>query len=80
MVKTTFATFLAAGAAAATAEAARNPAFKYGHAAFTYGPLHCTAFACDVVPSCNRAGWAQDIADFNKGSDETVGGMPRRDA
>jgi len=39
--------------------------FHYGHAAYTYGPLHCTGNPCDVVPSCNRAHWANDIANFN---------------
>jgi len=42
-----------------------NPAFSYGHAVFTYGPLHCTPRACDVVPSCNRAHWAPDIEAYN---------------
>jgi hypothetical protein len=46
---------------------AASPAspFTWGHAAYTYGPLHCTSKACDVVPSCNRAHWAQNISDFN---------------
>ena len=44
--------------------------FKYGNAASTYGPLHCTSSTCDVVPSCNRAGWAPQIAEYNKDADE----------
>ena len=44
--------------------------FKYGNAAYTYGPLHCTSSTCDVVPSCNRAGWAPQIAEYNKDADE----------
>ena len=49
--------------------------FTWGHAAYTYGPLHCTPKACDVVPSCNRAHWAQNISDFNTaapGSDNDI--------
>jgi hypothetical protein len=48
--------------------------YKYGHSTYTYGPLHCTQHACDVVPSCNRAHWASDIAAFNqKCNDKTEG-------
>jgi len=43
-----------------------QPTFTYGHAAYTYGPLHCTGNPCDVVPSCNKAHWAKDIEAFNK--------------
>jgi len=42
-----------------------KPTFTYGHAAYTYGPLHCTGSPCDVVPSCNVAHWAKDIEAFN---------------
>ena len=44
--------------------------FKYGNAAYTYGPLHCTPNNCDVVPSCNRAKWAEPIAEYNKDAQE----------
>merc|ERR1711907_819068 len=40
--------------------------WTYGHAAYTYGPLHCTGSPCDVVPSCNVAHWKSDIEAFNK--------------
>jgi len=40
--------------------------FTYGHAAYTYGPLHCVDDPCSVVPSCNKAHWAGPIGDFNK--------------
>ena len=59
---------LTLGAALATASAGYPPKtnpFSYGHAVFTYGPLHCTPRACDVVPSCNRAHWSKDIAAYN---------------
>merc|ERR1711907_555990 len=39
--------------------------WTYGHAAYTYGPLHCTGNPCDVVPSCNKAHWKSDIENFN---------------
>jgi hypothetical protein len=39
--------------------------FTYGHAAYTYAPLMCTSNPCDVVPSCNRAHWSGDIAQYN---------------
>jgi len=39
--------------------------WTYGHAAYTYGPLHCTGSPCDVVPSCNKAHWKTDIENFN---------------
>merc|ERR1712072_1644202 len=42
-----------------------QPTFTYGHAAYTYGPLHCTGSPCDVVPSCNKAHWKKDIEAFN---------------
>jgi len=42
-----------------------QPLWTYGHAAYTYGPLHCTGSPCDVVPSCNKAHWATDIENFN---------------
>merc|ERR1712205_107415 len=42
-----------------------QPTFTYGHAAYTYGPLHCTGNPCDVVPSCNKAHWKSDIEKFN---------------
>jgi len=40
--------------------------FSYGHAAYTYGPLHCKADPCTVVPSCNAAHWAKPIGEFNE--------------
>eukprot|EP00750_Incisomonas_marina_P022137 INCI4865.1.p1 GENE.INCI4865.1~~INCI4865.1.p1 ORF type:complete len:459 (+),score=75.32 INCI4865.1:97-1473(+) len=52
--------------------AAKNPAFKYGHATYTYGPLLCEPDnVCAVVPSCNRAGFAKDIEDFNTATETT---------
>eukprot|EP00656_Telonema_subtile_P017856 TRINITY_DN1962_c0_g2_i1.p1 TRINITY_DN1962_c0_g2~~TRINITY_DN1962_c0_g2_i1.p1 ORF type:complete len:440 (-),score=105.29 TRINITY_DN1962_c0_g2_i1:73-1392(-) len=55
---------LASLAAAFAAPAATSP-FTYGHAAYTYGPLHCVPDPCEVVPSCNKAHWASNIGDFN---------------
>jgi len=55
-------------AAAASAPVTSHPVFNYGHAAYVYGPLHCTGNPCDVVPSCNEAHWAPAIAAFNKAS------------
>merc|ERR1712216_656783 len=55
---------LVAGVAAAPLNPSTAP-FHYGHAAYTYGPLHCTGSPCDVVPSCNQAHWAKDISAFN---------------
>merc|ERR1711998_766990 len=54
---------IAAAVAAPTTQV--QPTFTYGHAAYTYGPLHCTGNPCDVVPSCNRAHWSSDIEAFN---------------
>jgi hypothetical protein len=54
--------------AALAALASADPVFNYGHAAYVYGPLHCTGNPCDVVPSCNEAHWAKDIAAFNRAS------------
>merc|ERR1711998_673319 len=54
---------IAAAVAAPTTQV--QPTFTYGHAAYTYGPLHCTGNPCDVVPSCNRAHWVSDIEAFN---------------
>ena len=51
-------------ASEAFAASAASP-FTWGHAVYTYGPLHCTPNACDVVPSCNTAHWASQIGDFN---------------
>jgi len=50
--------------AAFAAPSAPSP-FTYGHAAYTYGPLHCVPDPCTVVPSCNKAHWAGPIGDFN---------------
>lgn len=61
---------LALGVASADHLTTKNPAFSYGHAVFTYGPLHCTPRKCDVVPSCNRAHWVTDIEAYNKDSEE----------
>jgi len=55
-----------AAAVAAPTSTQVQPTFTYGHAAYTYGPLHCTGNPCDVVPSCNKAHWAKDIEAFNK--------------
>jgi len=51
--------------ASAAAVPLTQPVFTYGHAAYTYGPLHCTGSPCDVVPSCNQAHWKSDIEKFN---------------
>jgi len=60
-------TALAFTTLAAAAPLANQSPFTYGHAAYTYGPLHCTATTdCDVVPSCNKAHFAGPIGDFNK--------------
>jgi len=54
------------------ASAANNPAYKWGHSTYTYGPLLCEPDNyCAVVPSCNRAGWADDIAAFNTATPST---------
>eukprot|EP01029_Cantina_marsupialis_P000847 TRINITY_DN10657_c0_g1_i1.p1 TRINITY_DN10657_c0_g1~~TRINITY_DN10657_c0_g1_i1.p1 ORF type:complete len:425 (-),score=105.22 TRINITY_DN10657_c0_g1_i1:344-1618(-) len=45
---------------------AKNPAFRWGHAAYTYGPMHCTEYVCDVVPSCNKAKWSKNIKEYNE--------------
>jgi hypothetical protein len=60
-----FAGFLALAAAAPAAPKTIHPLYTYGHAAYAYGPLHCTGNPCDVVPSCNKAHWAKDFAAFN---------------
>merc|ERR1711957_1067111 len=49
----------------AAAKSAPTSAFTYGHAAYTYGPLHCVSDPCSVVPSCNKAHWAEPIGAFN---------------
>merc|ERR1712216_976007 len=54
-----------AAAFAAPTDVQVQPTFTYGHAAYTYGPLHCTGNPCDVVPSCNKAHWKSDIEKFN---------------
>jgi len=56
---------LAIVAVASAAPLAAKPLWTYGHAAYTYGPLHCTGSPCDVVPSCNKAHWKSDIEAFN---------------
>jgi len=53
------------GVASAAPASNVQPLWTYGHAAYTYGPLHCTGSPCDVVPSCNTAHWAKDIEAFN---------------
>ena len=53
------------GVASAAPASHVQPLWTYGHAAYTYGPLHCTGSPCDVVPSCNTAHWAKDIEAFN---------------
>merc|ERR1712193_417795 len=55
---------LVAGVAAAPLNPSTAP-FHYGHAAYTYGSLHCTGSPCDVVPSCKKAHWKKDIEAFN---------------
>jgi hypothetical protein len=68
----TAATLAAAGvqSAAASEHLGRGDVFTWGHAAYTYGPLHCTEYDCDVVPSCNRAEWSTNISDYNKAAPE----------
>lgn len=61
---------LAATAASASDALGRGEVFTWGHAAYTYGPLHCTEYECDVVPSCNRAEWSTNISDYNKAAQE----------
>merc|ERR1711959_95318 len=56
---------LSLAAAAAAAPQVVQPLFTRGHAAYTYGPLHCVASPCSVVPSCNSAHWKTDIEAFN---------------
>merc|ERR1711981_1356205 len=56
---------VAAAAVTALPATQVQPLWTYGHAAYTYGPLHCTGSPCDVVPSCNQAHWSKDIAAFN---------------
>lgn len=56
-----------------TATATNNPAYKWGHAAYTYGPLLCEpGDVCAVVPSCNRAGFAPAIEQFNLATADTT--------
>jgi len=62
-----------AAMAVGTASAANNPAYKWGHATYTYGPLLCEPDnVCAVVPSCNRAGFAPDIEEFNTATETTT--------
>merc|ERR1711934_923839 len=57
---------LAFTSASAVPLAAPKPSpFTYGHAAYTYGPLHCVEDPCSVVPSCNKAHFAGAIGDWN---------------
>jgi len=58
-------------AAVPVASAANNPAYKWGHATYTYGPLLCQEDVCEVVPSCNRAKWADDIEAYNTATSTT---------
>ena len=51
-------------AALVTPPAGATP-FRYGHAAYAYGPLHCASSDCAVVPSCNKAHWSSQIDDYN---------------
>ena len=61
MLRTALFTLAFAGASASYPEYPKTNPFSYGHGVFTYGPLHCTPRACDVVPSCHRAHWATNI-------------------
>jgi len=63
--RSTLGVLVVLGAFAAALPETTYPLYTYGHAAYTYGPLHCTGNPCDVVPSCNEAHWAKDIAAFN---------------
>ena len=62
--------FALSGAASASSALGRGEVFTWGHAAYTYGPLHCTEYECDVVPSCNRAEWSTNISDYNNAAPE----------
>merc|ERR1711998_347741 len=61
-----FVAFAAIVACASAAPANTGSAFVYGHAAYTYGPLHCSADQCAVMPSCNKAHWKPAIGAFNE--------------
>lgn len=50
----------------------KNPAFKWGHAAYTYGPLLCVDDFCEVVPSCNAAQWLDEIEEYNTATKTTT--------
>lgn len=56
---------LVSGVSAGSGGIGKDTVFTYGHAAYTYGPLHCTQHSCDVVPSCNRAKWSTEIGSYN---------------
>merc|ERR1711959_537957 len=56
---------IATVACAAPASTSSASPFTYGHAAYTYGPLHCASDPCSVLPSCNKAHFAGPIGDFN---------------
>lgn len=65
--------FIATATACLSAVAVTGSVFEYGNAVYAYAPLHCTTDACDVVPSCNRAAWANDIKEYNsKCADDSV--------
>lgn len=65
--------FFVLAAAVSGATAANNPAFQWGHSTYTYGPLLCEPDnVCAVVPSCNRAGFADDIEAFNTATKTTT--------
>ena len=61
---------LTASTAAASSKLGRGEVFTWGHAVYTYGPLHCTEYECDVVPSCNRAEWSTNISEYNNAAPE----------
>ena len=65
MLKTLMIALSMAMVARSAPTAPAQPLWTYGHAAYTYGPLHCTGSPCDVVPSCNKAHWVKDIEAFN---------------
>jgi len=64
LVATVLAALVVTVSAVPLATSSASP-FTYGHAAYTYGPLHCASDPCSVLPSCNKAHFAGPIGDFN---------------
>jgi len=68
-----YSTLAFAALASLTSSVVEATPFNWGHAVFTYGPLHCGTQDCQVLPSCNEAEWAGDIDTFNKGASSAAG-------